>query len=79
MSPIPEMAYEPCLFHEKTLQSVEANTREDGRALLEEAAAIPVRASTTAFPLEQANEALVRLKQDGVDGTAVLRIGEAGA
>ncbi len=76
MSPIPEMEYEPCLFHEKTLQSVEANTREDGRELLEEAAAIPVRASITTFPLEEANEALVHLKHDAIDGTAVLGIGE---
>jgi propanol-preferring alcohol dehydrogenase len=77
MSPIPEMEYEPCLFHEKTLQSVEANTREDGRELLREAAEIPVRASTTVFPLEEANEALARLKHDGIDGTAVLRIAGA--
>jgi propanol-preferring alcohol dehydrogenase len=74
MSPIPEMEYAPCLFHEKTLQSVEANTREDGRELLREAAAIPVRASTHVFALEEANEALVQLKHDGIDGTAVLRI-----
>ncbi|MDP2480343.1 MAG: zinc-dependent alcohol dehydrogenase family protein [Candidatus Palauibacterales bacterium] len=77
MSPIPEMEYEPCLFHEKTLQSVEANTREDGRELLREAAEIPVRASTTVFPLEEANEALARLKHDGIDGTAVLRVAGA--
>jgi propanol-preferring alcohol dehydrogenase len=77
MSPIPSMEYEPCLFHEKTLQSVEANTREDGRELLREAAEIPVRASTTVFPLEEANEALVRLKHDGIDGSAVLRVADA--
>ncbi len=77
MSPIPSMEYEPCLFHEKTLQSVEANTREDGRELLREAAEIPVRASTTVFPLEEANEALVRLKHDGIDGSAVLRVANA--
>jgi propanol-preferring alcohol dehydrogenase len=75
MSPVPEMEYEACLFHEKTLQSVEANTREDGRRLLEEAAATRIRPSTTSFDLEEANEALVRLKQDGIDGTGVLRVG----
>jgi propanol-preferring alcohol dehydrogenase len=79
MSPIPEMEYEACLFHEKTLQSVEANTREDGRGLLREAAEIPVRPRVTEFPLEEANEALVRLKQDGIDGSAVLRVSEPGA
>jgi propanol-preferring alcohol dehydrogenase len=72
MSPMPEMDYESCLFHEKTLQSVEANTREDGRGLLAEAAEIPIRPEVTTFPLEEANEALMRLKQDGIDGTGVL-------
>jgi hypothetical protein len=33
----------------------------------------------TEFPLEEANEALVRLKQDGIDGSAVLRVSEPGA
>ncbi|HKK26554.1 MAG TPA: zinc-dependent alcohol dehydrogenase family protein [Gemmatimonadota bacterium] len=74
MSPVPEMEYGPCLFHEKTLQSVEANTRADGRELLEEAADIPIRPSTTVFDLEDANEALVQLKHDGIDGTGVLRV-----
>lgn len=74
MTPIPRMAYEECLFHEKNLRSVEANTREDGRGLLREAAEVPVEARTTEFPLEQANEALLRLKRDEIDGTAVLRI-----
>jgi propanol-preferring alcohol dehydrogenase len=72
MSPVPAMDYEPHLFHEKTLTSVEANTRVDGRALLEIATAIPIRPEVTAFPLRQANDALVRLKRDRVDGTAVL-------
>jgi propanol-preferring alcohol dehydrogenase len=72
MSPVPEMDYESCLFHEKTLQSVEANTREDGRGLLREAAEIPIRPEVTTFPLEEANEALIRLARDGIDGTGVL-------
>ncbi|RMF24927.1 MAG: zinc-binding alcohol dehydrogenase family protein, partial [Deltaproteobacteria bacterium] len=36
MTPIPELPYEPCLFHEKKLRSVEANTRADGEGLLAE-------------------------------------------
>jgi propanol-preferring alcohol dehydrogenase len=74
MSPIPTLDYERHLFHEKNLRSVEANTREDGRGLLREAAAVPVRARVTRFPLEEANEALVRLKEDRIDGSAVLVI-----
>jgi propanol-preferring alcohol dehydrogenase len=72
MTPIPAMAYEPHLFHEKTLRSVEANTREDGEALLREAAVIPIRPQVTTFPLEDATEALLRLKADRIDGTGVL-------
>ena len=72
MSPIPQLDYETHLFHEKNLRSVEANTREDGRSLLLVAAEVPVRARVTTFPLEEANEALVRLKNDQIDGSAVL-------
>jgi propanol-preferring alcohol dehydrogenase len=74
MSPIPTLDYERHLFHEKNLRSVEANTRDDGRGLLREAAAVPVRARVTRFPLEEANEALLRLKEDRIDGSAVLVI-----
>ena len=74
MTPIPEMDYDTCVFHEKSLLSVEANTRDDGRELLAEAAEVPVKARVTEFPLEEANEALIRLKHDGIDGSAVLRV-----
>jgi len=74
MSPIPSMDYESCLFHEKKLRSVEANTRADGESLLAEAAAAGVRPHTTDFALTDANEALVRVKTDRIDGSAVLVI-----
>jgi len=72
MTPIPEMDYEPHLFHEKTLTSVEANTRADGEMLLREAAAASVTAEITSYPLHAANDALIDLKQGRVNGTAVL-------
>ncbi len=75
MSPIPTIDYDCELFGERVLRSVTANTRADGLALLREAAAIPIRPRTTVFPLEQANEALSRLKHDRLQGSAVLRIG----
>jgi propanol-preferring alcohol dehydrogenase len=40
MSDLPPMSYDACLFHEKTLTSVESNTRADGEELLREAEAI---------------------------------------
>jgi propanol-preferring alcohol dehydrogenase len=72
MTDLPAMAYEPHLFHEKRLTSVEANTRADGEALLREAAVIPIRPKTVPYPLERAQEALLALKRDGIEGTAVL-------
>jgi propanol-preferring alcohol dehydrogenase len=72
MSDIPSLSYDACLFHEKTLTSVESNTRADGEALLREAAAIPLRPRTTVFALADANDALAALASDRVDGTAVL-------
>jgi alcohol dehydrogenase, propanol-preferring len=78
MSPVPAMEYEPHLFHEKTLRSVEANTRQDGEELLREASAAGIRPSVTLFPLEAANDALLALKADRLVGTGVLVV-EPGA
>jgi propanol-preferring alcohol dehydrogenase len=75
MSTIPAMSYEEHLFHEKTLTSVEANTRADGEALLAVAAEIPLQPRRRSFALESANEALALLAGDGIDGTGVLRVG----
>ncbi len=74
MSDIPTMAYEPCLFYERDVRSVTANTRDDGRELLAEAARIPVRPHTTTYPLADANQALQDLKADRLNGTGVLVI-----
>jgi propanol-preferring alcohol dehydrogenase len=76
MSPIPEMDYEPCLFHEKMLRSVEANTRADGAELLAEAADAVIRPRVTTFPLAQANEALARLADDRIDGSGILEVAD---
>ena len=74
MSDLPAMAYEPHLFWEKTVQSVTANTRKDGEALLAEAAAIPIRPRVTRYALADANRALQGLAADRVEGTAVLML-----
>jgi propanol-preferring alcohol dehydrogenase len=72
MSDVPAMAYEPHLFWEKTLQSVTANTRQDGEDLLREAAAIPLKPRVTRYPLAEANGVLLAVATDKVEGTAVL-------
>jgi propanol-preferring alcohol dehydrogenase len=72
MTPIPRMDYEECVFYERDIRSVTANTRQDGRELLAEAADIPIRPHTTTYPLEDANRALQDLKADRLNGTGVL-------
>lgn len=72
MTTIPALNYERHLFYEKNIHSVTANTREDGRELLKLAAEIPIRPHITTFSLEQANEALIMLKRDAIQGTGVL-------
>src|SRR5690348_16451449 len=72
MTPTPPLEYDRDLFYERELRSVTANTRADGERLLAEAAAIPVRLATTAFPLADANRGLAELKRGGFAGSGVL-------
>ncbi len=72
MTPVPVLDYERHLFYERNIHSVTANTREDGREFLAEAAAIPIRPHVTTYPLERANEALNDLAADRINGTGVL-------
>ncbi len=76
MTDVPTMNYAAHLFQERNLRSVTANTRQDGRELLQLAAAIPLHTHTEEFPLEQANEALRRLRHDQIQGAAVLRVAD---
>jgi alcohol dehydrogenase, propanol-preferring len=71
MSAIPSFDYD-LLYGERSIRSVANNTREDGREFLAEAARIPVRTHIETFPLAQANDALIALKHDSVNGAAVL-------
>lgn len=73
LSPIPELEYK-WLFEERQIRSVTANTREDGNELFELAARIPIRPTTTSYPLEQADQALKDLAADRVNGAAVLMV-----
>ena len=71
MSDIPSFPYE-LLWQERTLCSVANLTRRDGEEFLAIAAQVPVRTETVTFPLEQANEALARLREGRLQGAAVL-------
>ncbi|WP_432037993.1 zinc-binding alcohol dehydrogenase family protein [Streptomyces cucumeris] len=72
LSDIPPLDYQRHLFRERTLRSVTANTREDGREFLAAAAAHRVRATITPYPFDRADEALDDLAADRVNGVAVL-------
>ncbi len=76
MSDVPPLVYQDHLYHEKTLTSVAAATRDDGRELMHLAAEVPIRTDVETFPLEEANEALRRLKESAISGAGVLRIAE---
>jgi len=74
MTPIPELPYES-LYGERSIRSVQNYTHGDAEEFLELASAIPIHAETEVFPLEQANEALGRIKRGEVHGAAVLAVG----
>jgi D-arabinose 1-dehydrogenase-like Zn-dependent alcohol dehydrogenase len=74
-SPIPPLDYET-IYGERVLRSVANSTREDALELLRSAAAIPLRTDVEVFPLEQANEALIALKESRIRGAAVLKISD---
>jgi propanol-preferring alcohol dehydrogenase len=71
MSAIPPLDHAD-VFGERTITSVTASTRDDGRALLSEAARIGIRPTVTTFPLAEANLALQRLKVGAFAGSGVL-------
>lgn len=73
MSTLPSMPY-ALLYGERCVRSVTNNTREDGRAFLEEAARTGVRTHVERFPLEAVGDALIALKERGVRGAAVVDV-----
>jgi propanol-preferring alcohol dehydrogenase len=71
MSDIPAFPYR-LLWQERVLRSVANLTRADGEEFLALAPEVPVRTTTEAFPLAEANTALDRLRRGAIEGAAVL-------
>ena len=69
---IPQFDYDSLLWGERQIRSVTNVTRADARDFLQLASEIGLRPKVTVFKLEQANEALLALKNDAIDGAAVL-------
>jgi propanol-preferring alcohol dehydrogenase len=75
MSSIPSFNYD-LLYQERMIRSVANNTRQDGEDFLRIAAEIPVHMHTQVFSLSEANRALNALKNDAIEGAAVLCVSE---
>jgi propanol-preferring alcohol dehydrogenase len=71
MSDVPSFSYES-LWNERSICSVANLTRRDGKEFFLIAPRIPVKTSVLTFPMEEANEALARLRAGKIKGAAVL-------
>jgi propanol-preferring alcohol dehydrogenase len=69
---IPEFDYDRLLWGERQIRSVANMTRSDARDFLQLAAEIHLQPKVTTFALDQANEALAAIKNDAIDGAAVI-------
>jgi alcohol dehydrogenase, propanol-preferring len=69
---MPQFDYDRLLWGERQIRSVANMTRADARDFLALVAEIGLKPQVTVFPLDQANEALLALKQDAIDGAAVI-------
>ena len=69
---VPQFDYDTLLWGERQIRSVANMTRVDARDFLSLAARIGLRPKVTVFSLDEANEALMAVKRDAVDGAAVI-------
>jgi len=69
---IPQFDYDKLLWGERQMRSVTNMTRADAKDFLKLAAEINLRPRVTSFPLDQVNEALLAVKNDAIDGAAVV-------
>jgi propanol-preferring alcohol dehydrogenase len=73
-NPIPPLDYGQLLWDEKEIKSVANITRKDLQEFLPLAAKIPIIPEVQEFKLEEANQALISLKQGKIQGAGVLRM-----
>jgi len=69
---IPEFDYDRLLWGERQIRSVANMTRADARDFLKIAADIRLQPKVTVFTLDQANEALAAVRNDAINGAAVI-------
>ncbi|HYT05974.1 MAG TPA: zinc-dependent alcohol dehydrogenase family protein [Gemmatimonadales bacterium] len=78
MSDISAFPYQ-LLWGERVVRSIANLTRRDGEEFLALAPRVPVHTQIESFPLDQANEALNRLRAGAVRGAAVLAVSSPAA
>ena len=69
---MPQFDYDKLLWGERQIRSVTNMTRADARDFLALAAEVKLTARVTSFPLAKVNEALLAVKNDAIDGAAVV-------
>jgi propanol-preferring alcohol dehydrogenase len=69
---VPEFDYDTLLWGEREMRSVANMTRVDATDFLNLAAEIKLQPQVTSYPLDKVNDALLALKQDAINGAAVI-------
>ena len=69
---MPSFDYEKLLWGERQIRSVANMTRQDARDFLTIAQTLHIRPQVTPFPLEDANQALLAVKEETEHGSAVI-------
>jgi propanol-preferring alcohol dehydrogenase len=72
LSEIPPLDYDRHLFRERTLTSVTANTRADGREFLRSAAEFEILPTVTTYPFDSVDRAVDDLAAGRLTGAAVI-------
>jgi alcohol dehydrogenase, propanol-preferring len=69
---MPEFDYDKLLWGERQIRSVANMTRRDARDFLHICGQIGIKTKTTAFSLDDINEAMEAVRHDAIDGAAVI-------
>jgi len=69
---MPEFDYDKLLWGERQIRSVANMTRADARDFLQICGQIGIKTKTTAFSLDDINDAIDALRHDAIDGAAVI-------
>jgi propanol-preferring alcohol dehydrogenase len=72
---MPAFDYDKLLWGERQIRSVANMTRDDARDFLKIAHEFKIRPQTTVFKLEEANDALLAVKEESEYGSAVVVTG----